>query len=82
MASHSSRGRTRRCNAKCYNARGSECHCACGGVNHGVGECQARQNSHALGLVWKDQSLRMPHVRRKKWTIPREQGTLFPLSAE
>lgn len=26
-----------RCDAKCYNAEGPDCHCICGGANHGVG---------------------------------------------
>ena len=26
-----------RCDEKCYNAKGTECHCICGGANHGVG---------------------------------------------
>ena len=81
MAPHSSR-RSRRCNAKCYNARGSDCDCTCGGVNHGVGEWQARQNSRSLGLAWKERRIPMPRFRRRKWTVPREQGALFPLGAE
>jgi len=27
----------RRCDAGCYDAKGSDCHCICGGANHGVG---------------------------------------------
>ena len=26
-----------RCDANCYNAKEPECHCICGGANHGVG---------------------------------------------
>ena len=26
-----------RCDAKCYDAEGPDCHCICGGANHGVG---------------------------------------------
>lgn len=36
-------GRTRVCNETCYNARCRECHCICGGKNHGVGVSTARQ---------------------------------------
>lgn len=32
---------TRRCDAKCYNAKGSQCKCVCAGINHGVGPNQA-----------------------------------------
>jgi len=34
-------GTIRRCDAKCYNAKGKKCHCICGGVNHSRGEEQA-----------------------------------------
>jgi len=27
----------RRCDAGCYDAKGGDCHCICGGANHGVG---------------------------------------------
>jgi len=30
-------GKTRRCDAKCYNAKGKKCTCIYGGRNHGVG---------------------------------------------
>jgi hypothetical protein len=30
-----------RCDAKCYNAWGPECHCVCQGVNHGAGKQEA-----------------------------------------
>lgn len=33
----SQNGKTRRCDARCYNAKGSKCTCICGGRNHGVG---------------------------------------------
>jgi hypothetical protein len=30
-------GKTRRCDAKCYNAKGVKCQCICGGRGHGAG---------------------------------------------
>jgi len=34
-----------RCDAKCYNAKGTKCTCICGGVNHGAGKNQAIDNT-------------------------------------
>ena len=39
-----------RCDARCYNAKGFECECVCGGLNHGEGLDQAIQNTQD----WKD----------------------------
>lgn len=82
MASRSSSARSRRCDAKCYNARGNECHCSCGGVNHGIGEKQARQNSRVLGLAREKKTKCIPRFRRRKFTVIQEQGELFPVLAE
>ena len=30
-------GRLRRCDARCYNAKGTTCTCICGGLNHAMG---------------------------------------------
>ncbi|MBA7493256.1 hypothetical protein ES702_03813 [subsurface metagenome] len=38
-------GKEGRCDARCYDAQGSECCCCCGGVNHGVGFKQAYKNT-------------------------------------
>lgn len=45
MSTGNSEGETGRCDAKCYNATHSNCHCCCGGRNHGAGLDQARQNT-------------------------------------
>lgn len=37
-----------RCDAKCYNARHADCHCICGGRNHGAGLERARENTREL----------------------------------
>jgi len=36
---------TGRCDAKCYNAKGTHCTCICGGINHGKGRNQAINNT-------------------------------------
>ena len=38
-------GKTRTCNAKCYNAKGQVCACICEGTNHGVGMKGAIENT-------------------------------------
>lgn len=35
----------RRCDARCHDAKESECNCCCGGMNHGAGLKQATQNT-------------------------------------
>lgn len=41
-----------RCDAKCYNAWGPECHCICQGANHGAGKQDAIDNTRELGESW------------------------------
>jgi len=41
-------GRTRTCNSRCYNAKGAECTCCCGGKNHGVGLSKAIDNTREV----------------------------------
>jgi hypothetical protein len=33
----------RKCDARCYNAKGEHCKCVCGGRNHGLGLDAARE---------------------------------------
>lgn len=66
----------RRCNAKCYNARGSECHCQCNGANHGVGKQQARENAQKMGFMWKE-PVHCTSYRKTRRAVIREQGLLF-----
>jgi len=42
---HNSEGCVGRCDAKCYDARGGQCSCICGGLNHGAGKRQAVANT-------------------------------------
>lgn len=43
-------GTTRTCNATCYNAEHPKCHCICGGLNHGLGEAAARNQTALLSI--------------------------------
>lgn len=45
MSSYNSSGLVGRCDARCYNAEHPDCHCICGGRNHGVGEKAAMDNT-------------------------------------
>ncbi len=51
----SSDGHQRFCSAKCYNAKGPNCTCICGGMNHGVGPEQAAQNTQEMSQEWVNQ---------------------------
>jgi hypothetical protein len=77
LISSGSSGKARRvCNAKCYNAIGPDCDCMCGGVNHGVGYMQARDNCRSMGVLWIARAKRLPSFRRKRAFVP-EQAELF-----
>jgi hypothetical protein len=52
----SSGGDRGRCDAKCYNAWGPECHCICQGVNHGIGRQDAINNTRELAESWLEQA--------------------------
>jgi hypothetical protein len=41
-----------RCDAKCYNAWGPECHCICQGGNHGAGKQEAIDNTREMAGPW------------------------------
>jgi hypothetical protein len=43
-------GRSRRCDANCYNATGHRCECICGGRNHGKGLLQAFEQTKQMAL--------------------------------
>ena len=42
---YKSKGSTRRCTAKCYDAANEKCSCVCGGLNHGKGQQIAVENT-------------------------------------
>lgn len=48
FAVYNSDGCVGRCDARCYDAKGFDCHCICGGANHGVGEKIAREDSQYI----------------------------------
>jgi hypothetical protein len=39
----------RRCDARCYGAKGDDCNCVCGGENHGKGFDAAMKNTQDRG---------------------------------
>lgn len=41
ISAGNSEGTYGRCDAKCYNAESGNCHCICGGMNHGKGLAEA-----------------------------------------
>ena len=51
-----------RCDAKCYNAWGPECHCICRGGNHGAGKQDAIDNTRELAGSWFDQAEAAGHL--------------------
>lgn len=47
-----SAGEGGRCDAKCYTAKHPECHCICGGANHGAGLSKAMDNTREMAEEW------------------------------
>jgi hypothetical protein len=45
-----------RCDAKCYNAWGPECHCICQGGNHGAGKQEAIASTREMAGSWLEQA--------------------------
>lgn len=70
-------GRSRACNARCYNAKRPECGCRCCGINHGVGVIQTSQNTRAIGINCV-RAATTRSVGKRKPIVPRDQGELFP----
>jgi hypothetical protein len=56
IAIYNSEGCQGRCDAKCYEAHEEECHCICGGRNHGAGQEQALDNTRELAESWLEQA--------------------------
>lgn len=56
IATYTGNGLTGRCDAKCYNAWGPECHCICGGSNHSAGIQEATDNTRELPPSWYEQA--------------------------
>jgi len=62
---------TGRCDANCYNAKGTKCTCVCAGINHGLGRNQAINNTVQL------QHTPDPAAQPGEYTFPPAQLTLF-----
>ncbi|NPV54541.1 MAG: hypothetical protein HPY71_13670 [Firmicutes bacterium] len=43
-----SSGGVRKCDSRCYNAKGPICNCVCNGINHGVGLRAALENTRKI----------------------------------
>jgi len=52
IAVYNSEGLVGRCDARCYNAKDSNCDCVCGGRNHRAGRQQATENTRELAESW------------------------------
>ncbi len=57
IAAYNSGGCAGRCDAKCYNAWGPECHCICQGANHGIGRQDAIDNTREMAESWLEHAL-------------------------
>jgi hypothetical protein len=62
IAAYTGDGCVGRCDAKCYNAWGQECHCICQGTNYGAGKQEAIDNTRELGESWLEQAGVNGHV--------------------
>ena len=47
-AVYDSHGLVARCDARCHEATGPECHCICGGAHHGVGSNITQEEIRAV----------------------------------
>ena len=56
-----------RCDAKCCNAWGPECHCICQGGNHGLGRQEAIASTRELAGSW------LEHARANGQDITRAE---------
>lgn len=50
--SHNGDHCTGKCDANCYDAKHPECNCICGGMNHGVGQQKAIDNTKEWAEKW------------------------------
>jgi hypothetical protein len=69
-----------RCDAKCYNAWGPECHCICQGGNHGLGRQEAIDNTRELAESWLEHA--RPNgqdISHAKLVIDTQHRPLFDL---
>ena len=45
---------SRHCDARCYDAKGPDCECVCGGKNHGKGLQAASKNTRDMIAEWSE----------------------------
>ncbi len=69
-----------RCDAKCYNAWGPECHCICQGANHGAGKQEAIDNTREMAESWlEDAQANGLHIYRAELVTDTQHEPLFSL---
>lgn len=66
IAVYNSSGCVGRCDARCHDAEDDECTCICGGLNHGVGQQRAVENTRALAEAWLDKAKEAQAIERFK----------------
>jgi hypothetical protein len=65
IAVYNSEGCVGRCDARCYDAKHSNCDCICGGRNHGKGKTQAVENTKGLVDQWAEKMKETPGIETK-----------------
>lgn len=55
IAVYDSDGCRGRCDERCYGAQHPDCHCICGGKNHGAGLAAAQANTQTMAQGWIDE---------------------------
>ena len=69
-----------RCDAKCYNAWGPECHCICQGGNHGAGKQEAIGNTREMAGSWlEDARANGLHIYHAELVTATQHEPLFSL---
>ena len=66
-------GPTRRCDAKCYDAKHPKCTCICGGMNHGAGRTRAIKNTYEKGLELMAEGFELHVPQDADKIVPNEQ---------
>ena len=70
VAVYNSDGCVGRCDAKCYDAVEPDCHCVCGGKNHGAGRAKAIANTRELALKWIGEYVKANNLTKYTAVIP------------
>lgn len=67
-----------RCDARCHEAQGGDCHCICGGAFHGVGSRIATEDRQTLSDDEIKETIGNNRARIKRLPV---QGSLFDQGA-